>query len=58
MVFFSVTPRLRCLIFIVHFHCCQNLTLPNVPARCLLPANDFHDFLTRHFKKNVSSHVS
>ena len=28
-----------CLMFIVPFHCCQNLTLPNVPTRRLLPGN-------------------
>ena len=26
-----------CLMFIVSLHCSQNLTLPNVPTRCLLP---------------------
>ena len=26
-----------CLMLIVLLHCCQNLTLPNVPTRCLLP---------------------
>jgi len=28
-----------CLMFSVPLHCCQNLTLPNVPTRCLLPNN-------------------
>ena len=28
-----------CLMFIVPLHCCQNLTLPNVPTRRLLPGN-------------------
>ena len=28
-----------CLMFIVLLHCCQNLTLPNVPTRRLLPGN-------------------
>ena len=28
-----------CLMFIVRLHCCQNLTMPNVPTRRLLPGN-------------------
>ena len=28
-----------CLMFIVPLHCCQNLALPNVPTRRLLPGN-------------------
>ena len=28
-----------CLMFIVPLRCCQNLTLPNVPTRRLLPGN-------------------
>jgi len=28
-----------CLMFIVPLHCCQNLTLPNVPSRRSLPGN-------------------
>ena len=28
-----------CLMFIVSLHCCQNLTLPNVRTRHLLPGN-------------------
>jgi len=85
----------------MYLHCCQNLTLSNVPTRRLLPGNPttaasatvwglnghrqwllgarnsitviiersdqslrtklllmtFYDFLIRHFKKNVKSHV-
>jgi len=28
-----------CLMFIVPLHCCQNLTLTNVPTRRLIPGN-------------------
>jgi len=42
---------LRCLILIVRLHCCQNLTLPNVPTLYLLPANDFLRLFDTSFQK-------
>jgi len=36
---FSFETLYGCLMFIVPLHCCQNLTLTNVPNRRLLPGN-------------------
>ena len=43
-----------CLMFIVPLHCCQNLTLPNVPTPCSAMAqNGLH---SRIWEVNYSDH--